>query len=401
MLPFDITEYQSRLLKTRNLMEKAGLDVLLITDPANMNYLSGYDAWSFYVHQMMIVDIHESQPIWIGRFMDAPAAKVTTWMTEDHIIGYPDVFVHSNTLHPMQFIGDFLHKKGMQANRIGVEMDHYYFSAKAFEELKRSLPDAQFLSGDLLVNQVRMIKSDQEITYMQRAAKLAEIAMYNGVQTVRSGNRECDAAAMIYYHMISGTKEYGGDYPAIVPLLPTGERTSIPHLTWSDRTFQEGEGVIIELAGCYKRYHVPMARTVSIGTPSTELLRISSIAIEGINRVLQEVKPGMTCGDVELVWRHSLKAHGIEKESRLGYSVGVNYPPDWGEHTASIRRGDQTVLEPNMTFHIIPGLWFDRSGVEISETIRVTETGCETFTNFPRELIINSSFTLEDQGEIS
>ncbi|MBM7094416.1 MULTISPECIES: M24 family metallopeptidase [Alteribacter] len=401
MLPFDVSEYQGRIKQTRTLMEKEGIDLLLITDPANMNYLSGYDAWSFYVHQMLIIDIHDSQPVWVGRFMDAPAAKVTTWMHEANIIGYPDIYVHSDLLHPMAFIAEVLRKRGNQASRIGVEMDHYYFSAKAFEELKKALPDARFQSADLLVNRVRMVKSDQELEYMKKAGKLAELAMFNGVQTIRTGNRECDAAAMIYYHMIAGTKEWGGDYPAIVPLLPTGENTSIPHLTWTDRKFQEGEAVIVELAGCCKRYHVPLARTIAIGPPSQDLLRISSIATEGINRVLDEIKPGMTCGDVEAVWRMSLQKHGIAKESRLGYSVGLNYPPDWGEHTASIRKGDQTVLQPNMTFHIIPGLWFERSGVEISETIRVTETGCETLANYSRELIINSPYVIEEHGEIS
>ncbi|MDL4841036.1 M24 family metallopeptidase [Aquibacillus rhizosphaerae] len=398
MLPFDIVEYQNRLSKTKQRMAESGIEVLLITDPANMNYLTGYDAWSFYVHQMLIVIIDEPQPIWVGRYQDANGAKATTWIYDDNVIAYPDYYVQSSIYHPMDFVAEILKQIGHGNRYTGVEMDNYYFSAKAYERLTRNLPNAKFKDGGLLVNYVRIIKSNQELEYMERAAEIADKAMYEGANSIRSGIRECDVAANIYYHMVSGTEKYGGDYPAIVPLLPAGENTGAPHLTWSDRKFKEGESVIIELAGCYKRYHVPLARTVSIGKPSDQLQKIKPVVIEGLNEVLDGVKPGMTCGDVENIWRSSLKKHGIEKEARLGYSVGLNYPPDWGEHTASIRMGDSTVLQPNMTFHLIPALWFDDYGIEISETFRVTESGCLTFSNYPRDLIIQEPFDMNRQG---
>ena len=402
MLPFDILEYQNRLSETKQRMAERGIEVLLVTDPANINYLSGYDAWSFYVHQMLVIVIDEPQPIWIGRNQDANGAKVTTWLSEENIIPYPDYYIHSTINHPMEFIAGKLKQIGHGKRYVGVEMDNYYFSAKAYEQLKKHLCYATFKDAGLLVNYVRIVKSDQEIEYMRRAGKIAEAAMKRGIENVRTGKRECDAAANIYYQIVSGTKEFGGDYPAIAPLLPTGENTSSPHLTWTDRSFQHGDSVIIELAGCYKRYHVPLARTISVGAPNKELKRITPIVVEGLNEVLESVKPGKTCGDLEAVWRKCLQKHGIEKESRLGYSVGLNYPPDWGEHTASIRDGDHTILRPNMTFHLIPGLWFDNYGIEISETFRVTEKGCETFTNFPRDLIVQDPFSFNKQdGKIS
>ncbi|OIJ16822.1 ectoine hydrolase DoeA [Anaerobacillus alkalilacustris] len=402
MLPFDISEYQNRLSETKQLMAQRGIEVLLVTDPANINYLSGYDAWSFYVHQMLMIIIDEAQPIWIGRNQDGNGAKKTTWLSSENVIGYPDYYVHSTIHHPMDFIADILRGIGHGKRYIGVEMDNYYFSAKAYAQLSKHLCYATFKDAGLLVNFVRLVKSDQEIEYMKRAGKIADQAMKNGVEYVRTGLRECDAAAKIYQSIIAGTDEYGGDYPAIAPLLPSGENTSSPHLTWTDRMFKEGDEVIIELAGCYKRYHVPLARTITIGTPSEELKRLSPIVIEGLNEVLEAVKPGLTCGELESAWCKSLKKHGIEKESRLGYSVGLNYPPDWGEHTASIRNGDLTILKPNMTFHLIPGLWFDNYGIEISETFRVTEKGCETFTTFPRQLILQDPFSYTNQdGKIS
>ncbi|MCA0984772.1 M24 family metallopeptidase [Halobacillus yeomjeoni] len=397
VLPFDILEYHQRLKETKQRMEEKGIEVLLITDPANMNYLSGYDAWSFYVHQMLVIIIDEPQPLWIGRYQDANGAKVTTWIYDENVIPYPDYYVQSDTHHPMDFIAEILLQIGHGNRRIGVEKDNYYFTGMALERLKNGLKNAAFLDATLLVNQVRLIKSDQEIEYMRRAAKITDLAMEKGIESIQPGVRECDTAAEIYYHLVKGTPDYGGEYPAIVPLMPTGEHTSIPHLTWSEKPFIDGNAVIIEIAGCYKRYHVPLARTVSIGQPNEKLKQVAPVVLEGIENVMAFAKPGVTCGELEEVWRRSIKKHGYEKEARLGYSVGLNYPPDWGEHTGSIRRGDNTVLQANMTFHLIPALWFDTDGIEISETFRVTEKGSERFTAYPQELIIRDHLDLSGQ----
>lgn len=71
--------------------------------------------------------------------------------------------------------------------------------------------------------------------------------------------------------------------------------------------------------------------------------------------------------------------------------MGLSYPPDWGERTISFRPSDDTILQPDMTFHFMPGLWMDDWGLEITETIRITADGpAETLTDFPRELIVKA-----------
>ncbi|MFC7363843.1 MULTISPECIES: M24 family metallopeptidase [Bhargavaea] len=388
MLPFKLQEYKDRLEKTKASMAEQGIEVLLITNPANMNYLSGYDGWSFYVDQMLIVIIDEDQPIWIGRKMDAKAAEVTTWLYKDNIIAYPEDHIHNDLKHPMDFIAKILTQIGQSKRNVGVEMGSYYFSALAYEKLKTNLPNARFSDATLLVNYVRLIKSEKEIEYMKRAANIAGIGMQAAVESIQEGVRECDVAANIYSGLISGTPEYGGDYPSIVPLLPAGKNTATPHLTWTDRKYTNNEMVIIELAGCHRRYHSPLARTVSIGQPTVKALDTSKILVEGLNAALDAVKPGVTCEEVEIAWNTVISKHGISKDSRIGYSIGLNYPPDWGEHTASLRKGDHTILQPNMTFHLIPALWFEDFGIEITESFRVTETGCEVLTDFERGLIV-------------
>jgi len=384
-----VTEYKNRLMKVKESMQEKGVEVLLVTDPANMNYLTGYDAWSFYVHQLLIISIEDEEPIWFGRGIDASAAVFTTWIKEENIISYHDDYVHSPENHPMELVASILIDKGLSNKRIAAEFDVFYFTAKNYIELTRRLPNATFLDGTNLVNWIRIIKSDREIDFIKRAAKIVTNAMNVGIEGIQAGVRECDVVADIMHKQITGTDDYSGDYPAIFPLLPSGEKTSACHLTWTDKRYQIGEPVIIEIAGCYERYHAPLARTVVIGSPTPEMSSLADAVLEGIETALEAVKPGVTCGEVELAWRQSIRKSGFEKQSRIGYSTGLNYPPDWGEHTASLRPGDTTILQPNMVFHMIPGIWMDTYGIEISETFRVTETGVEVLADVERKLFIN------------
>ena len=170
-------------------------------------------------------------------------------------------------------------------------------------------------------------------------------------------------------------------------MLPTGASADTPHLTWSDRVLTEGDAVVVELAGVHRRYHVPLARTVVLGEPGAELLRLEEAVAAGLQAVLDAAAAGVAVRELSSAWNWKLAEYGLEKPSRLGYSVGVGYPPDWGERTISIRSEDETVLEENMTFHLICGMWMTGYGYEVSETIRITSTGTETFTSFPRQII--------------
>ncbi|CEP67485.1 Peptidase M24, structural domain [Moorella glycerini] len=389
LMPFEKEEYLARMKKVKDSMSSRGIDVLLVTDPANMCYLAGYNAWSFYVHQVLVVTLDDEQPTFIGRYMDAfCGALKTTWLDASHVRWYSDDYVQNTEKHPFDFVAGVLKDMGAGKKTIAVEMDSYYFTATCYESLKNGLPEAKIVNGNLLVNWVRIIKSPKEIELMKRAAKIVEKAMQTAIESLEPGSRQCDVAANIYNSLIKGTDEFGGDYPSIVPLLPSGDTSGAPHLTWTDERYSTGTIVMIEIAGCHQRYHSPMARTVSIGKPDDKVKRVAEITVEGLNAALNTVKPGVTCEEVELAWRKVLKKYGFEKESRIGYSMGLNYPPDWGEHTASLRPGDKTVLQPNMTFHCIPGMYFDDFGVSISEAFRVTENGCETLANFPRQLFI-------------
>ena len=202
-----------------------------------------------------------------------------------------------------------------------------------------------------------------------------------------SASASATSAAAIQAAGARGTEEYGGDYPAIVPLMPTGVGTSCPHITWLDEPFAADAGTSIEIAGVRRRYHVPMTRTVYLGTPPEEDARRGRGRRRRHRRGLAAAKPGALARDIHAAWTRTIERHGLFKDSRCGYSVGLNYPPDWGERTISLRSIDETVLQPNMTIHFMPGIWLDDWGIAISEAIRITETGVETFCEFSAQAL--------------
>ena len=145
-------------------------------------------------------------------------------------------------------------------------MDNYYFSAAAYIALQKALPAATLADTTGLVNWQRAIKSPQEITYMKMAGVIVERMHTMIHERVTPGLRKNVLVANIFHTAIRGTEEYGGDYAAIVPLLPTGIDASAPHLTWDDRPFESDAVTFFEIAGCYRRYHCPLSRTVYLGT---------------------------------------------------------------------------------------------------------------------------------------
>ena len=131
-----------------------------------------------------------------------------------------------------------------------------------------------------------------------------------------------------------------------------------------------------------------MSRTVYLGTPPDEIKRLAEVVREGMSDALAAVGPGRQCQEVEAAWRQTIGRAGYVKPSRIGYSIGVNYPPNWADHTASLRAGDTTEMVPDMTFHLMLGMWMDGWGYEASETFRVTEGGYELFADFPQKLFV-------------
>ena len=372
--PFSPGEYDRRIALVRAEMDRRGLDLILATDPSNQAWLTGYDGWSFYVHQGVLLAM-EGDPLWWGRRMDAAGGRRTCWMEDARVLGYGDDYVQSDERHPMQDLAARIRGMGLERARIGVEMENYYYSARADAVLRGELPGADFADATALVNWQRIVKSDEEIAFMRKAARISERMVSTAIERAEPGVPKNELVADVLHAGIEGVDGAWGDYPAIVPLAPSGPDAAAAHLTWNGKPMRRGEATFFELSGVYRRYHAPLCRTVFLGAPPPELRAAEAAQLEGIEAGLEAARAGARAGDVADAFMAVLARRGIEREGRMGYPVGLSYPPDWGERTASIRSGDATLLAPGMAFHFMPAIWTEGWGLETTETILIRPDG--------------------------
>lgn len=385
-LLFERAEYLNRIARVKTAMGERGMDLLLVASPANQFWLTGYDGWSFYTPQMVAVSLKDEEPIWVGRAMDAVGAKFTAFLKPENVVPYPDHYVASSERHPMQYMAEEIVRRGWDKGAVGVETDDYYYTAKWDATLKAGLPNARFVDAFLLVNWCRMIKSSRELTYMHQAGQIAAAAQHVAFEKAAPGVRQCDVMAEVYRVTTAGLPDFGGTFPCKPPNAMVSELCAAPHLSWTDAPLVKNDIFYIELGGVRHRYHSPLSRCIYLGKPSARAEQVAKVIAEGLATVLDKVKPGVLCEELAMVWNAVIAKHGLVKDNRIGYPVGIGFPPTWGELTASLRVGDKTVLQEGMTFHCMPAIWLDTYGIVISESFVVTAKGADCFADYPRIL---------------
>ena len=385
---FDKAEYLRRIADVKTRMDDAGFDLLICQDPANMGWLTGFDGWSFYTPQAVALHQDEEWPIWFGREQDAKSAHITTDLPASNIIPFSEPLVHHATRHPFDELCDLIKSRGWANARIGVDFDAHYYTARAHGHLIAGLPDAKIGDNRELVNWARLVKSPAELVYMREAGQICTRTMQNALDKLAPGVPQYEVIADVYHDQVTGIGGKFGDYTSLCPLIQVGEGTSTPHLTWTDEPLPDSGLIVMELGAARRHYHAPLTRTAHIGPPPPDMAKLAAVIVEGGDRAMEIMKPGVTCEEVEALWQSILNRNGFQKNSRVGYSIGLNYPPDWGERTASLRAGDKTVLQAGMCFHFQSGVWLENFGAAISESVIVTEQGGERICDVARELVL-------------
>ncbi|GAA4390716.1 ectoine hydrolase [Tsukamurella soli] len=383
-MTFPIAEYERRLGELRQRMERRRLDAVVITDPENLMYLTDYQTTGYSFFQALVVPL-DDEPVMITRAMEESNVIARTWVERTR--PYPD------TGDAIQALVLTLNQSGLGTKHIGYERNSYFFPAYQQDRVHTSFQHGALMDCFGIVEAGRSTKSDVEIEVMRKAARAAEAGMAAGLAAAVPGNTENEVAAEISAAMFRA----GGEFPAVMPYVTSGPRTMIGHATWEGRTIEPGEHVFLEVAGCYRRYHAAMMRTIVNG----ELTDSMRHAQERMKLALAELKslmrPGMTVSDADSIVRQVISDNtvGARLVTRSGYSIGIAFPPSWDEgYIISLNPGDFTALEPGMTFHVIPWMWGvdgDKT-VGISDTIRVTDEGCESF------FTLGEDFTVHDAG---
>jgi Xaa-Pro dipeptidase len=372
-------EYERRLEELRQRMADRGIDVMMTTTPENICYLTGFESVGHYYFNALVAPL-EGEPFMTPRLLENRGVQYYTWVE----VSRP----YKDNEDPMEIVGAALKEFGLDDRRIGYEKDCWFFTAAQQERLFARSPEITFIDCGGIVEEGRLIKSEYEIELMKEAATTTETGMRAGIDAVRAGATENDVAAAVHYAMIKA----GSEWPSISPFVASGPRGAVGHATWAGRTLQENEFVFLEIAGALKRYHAPMMRTIYVGEPPDDVLAGEKVVLEALDEAMAAIRPGVPAGDIDALSREIIanSDFGAEQSSRTAYSVGIGLPPDWGEgQILSMQPGETRPLKANMTFHLLPWVQIPGKGsLGLTETIRVTETGCEQITNFDRKLFV-------------
>lgn len=380
-LVFSREEYEARLEALRERMEAAGVVAMLTTTPENITYLTGFESPGHYWWQGMLVPLY-GEPTTVSRLLEVSGMDMFSWIEPEHNVAYRD------DQDPMEILADTLRGMGLHMSRIGYERNCWFFTASQQDRLFSLVPDVDFVDLSGIIEEGRLIKSPAELAYIREAARAAEHGMRAGIDAAHDGATENDVAAAILSTMIL----CGSDWPSIVPFVASGERGAIGHATWSRRVMQAPDSIFVEIAGCRFRYHAALMRTIMIGEPEEGMVQAFEAVQAAFETAVETVRPGVPAGHIDDVARQAIADRGFggTQASRVAYSIGIAVPPDWGEgQILSMKHGEERPLQANMTFHLLPWVQIPgKGGVGCTETIRVTDDGCERVTDFPRDLFV-------------
>ena len=384
-MTFPHEEYVHRIEELRQRIQERHLDAVVISDPENIMYLTDYQTTGYSFFQALVVPL-EKEPFMITRALEESNVIARTWVEVTR--PYPD------TGDAIQMLVDALREFGLANKRIGYERNSYFFPAYHQDVIHTSLKDGKLLDCFGIVEEGRVCKSRAEIEIMKRAAIATEAGMVAGIDACHAGATENEVGAAISAAMFRA----GGEFPSVMPYVTSGPRTMIGHATWEGRVIQPDEHVFLEVGGCYRRYHTAMMRTVMLGNMPDSMYQAQETMKKALDAVHNIVQPGMTVSDVDNLVRNIISDNtvGARLITRSGYSIGIAFPPSWDEgYIVSLKQGDGTVLKEGMTFHLIPWMW----GVDgdktcgISDTIHVTEDGCESFFSLDRDFTVKPEET--------
>jgi len=383
MAAFAIDEYRDRIRRVGANMEAAGIDTLAVLSEPHMCFLTGYDGRSDYVPQVTILRAGDQDARIILREMDLYCAYPTVYLDESRIECYPETYIGTPERSPWEVIGARIGEIAGKG-RIGIEFAAPNFSHADHQALTKALGGRDLADGSGLVTKARIKKSPAELAYMRQAATIVDRALQNGIAMIAEGVRQCDVAARVTHDLIAGTPACSGG-PTVPITMPTGPGVAqAPHLKWTDAPFEAGDQTDFEVGAFVHRYCCALSRTSIVGEPSKRLLHVHEAVQAGFEAALGAVRPGVTCSDIYRAFRTAFSPYGVRKESRIGYSIGLN----WSDLCFSLQDDDETVLETDCTFHLIIGIWEREDAYVFSETIHVGDKAGESLSTTPRKLFV-------------
>ncbi|WP_148254949.1 M24 family metallopeptidase [Aidingimonas lacisalsi] len=369
--PFPESEFQRRRAAVAAALDERGLDGLLLTDPADIFYLTGYTTFEVAVHTALVFTPRRLV-LQVPSIETGPAVASTR---VDEILGYRWEGVE-DVLGPL---ADVLAAAGLH---IGVDSWHGSLRHGVMQGLADRLPDHEFHDAGAVMDGVRIVKTASELDCLAESARITGIGIEAAVSAVQPGITDSDIAAIGARTLHAA----GSEFMSMQPIVTGGRRSSIIHTNHQRHPIVEGEPVFLEFGGTFKRYTAPMMRTVVAGQPSDDMVSLFATVREIYTTLLDCMRPGQRFDEAARAAERVLApvADEVFFSGVFGYTVGAQFPPSWVEGSGFIARGQTRVFESGMVFHLpiclrLPGRW----GIGCSDTVRVTEGGGVALTENP------------------
>ncbi len=381
-------EYAGRLARVREEMERQSLDVLVITAPDNMYYVTGYDSAGYYQFQAAVVEAGREEPWLVIHEVEAGVAAVSAWVTDlelwqhgasaDQSVGGPG--------DPVGALTARLGRSLPSGARVGVEKSGSFFSASAYERIGAELDSPELVDVTRLVPLLRAIKSPAEIECLRSAAALSDIGVRAGFEAARVGGTELDVMAAVQQAMTLG----GSEYSCMPMQIFSGPRTVAVHQSALAREIEDGDPITIEIAGVVRRYNSNILRSfLPAGSgPNAAFTEAYELVSESYEAALALAGPGVPGADLDRASRKVTERFDRYRLHRTGYGVEAGYPPAW-VGSVSLAEGDPTVLQPGMVISIEPTLIFydrprdQRFSALVGNNVLITEDGAEVLNKLP------------------
>ena len=366
---FEKKEYIERLKKIKISMQKKGIDLLVSQDPANMNYLTGYDAWSFYYAQCVLVHINEDEPICFVRTQDGGGAYIKTYLQDKNIIEYDEKYIHTWPLHPYKYLVEIIKKRKWDNLNIGLEMDSHYFTAFCYETIKKGLPNAKLKDAERLVNWVRVIKSNAEIQKLKHICSIGS-ATFSRLPEIIEPNMSLEEVFRAF--RLEALQQGADDVPYVVGGAEKGGYANVISLP-SKRPIKKGDVLMIDSGCVWDGYFCDFDRNWAIGNLDDQSRQVYDVLWRATEAGIEAAKPGKRACDIFLAMSQILCELDVTSGDigRLGHGLGMQLTEQ-----PSVAYFDETELQENMVLTLEPSISYGDGLMMVhEENVVVTKAG--------------------------
>ena len=380
-LDFEISEFEDRQQRTRAAMEKIGIDLLIVTNPVNINYLAGSRIKGYQEFQALLFTLEPSDLILQTRFADVFEAQ------EMSLSGDVRGWDRDPGDHAVPILKSILEEKGYLNRRIGLEVPDTYLNVHDYLQLRDVLGDALVAEPTRLIEELKFVKSPAELAYIRKASDINDAVHQTCLDNLVAGKTEFQVVGEMHRTMMS----LGGEFTSSPMNFVSGERTPYSHGFPSERVLQDGDLVHHEYGSAYRRYTCTIGRVMCIGAPTARMKEVYQVVRDACDATIGAIRAGVPASAPHEAAKKVIGDAGME-EGRwhtTGYGIAPGFPPRWSEPFQMDGSIDEP-LQSGMVLSIEPPVFLpeERLGARIIDNVLVTDTGCEILSKTSRDLTV-------------